>query len=269
MRMTTTDPGTCAESLVLRSDSGGVVTLTLNRQAAFNALSMEMLDALLAALDGVAADASARVVVIAANGKAFCPGHDLKEMLANRTREFVGGLFERCCEVMMRLTRLPQPVIARVQGIATAAGCQLVAACDLAVASTDTRFAASGINLGLFCATPGVAISRSLSRKRALEMLMTGEFIDAATALDWGLINRVVSPDQLDAAVRALADLLLAKPPAVLAAGKQFFYQQIEIGMVPAYKLACEVITDNMLGPDALEGVSAFVEKRKPQWRNP
>jgi enoyl-CoA hydratase/carnithine racemase len=205
-------------------------------------------------------------VVIAANGKVFCPGHDLKEMLANRRREFVGGLFDHCCEVMMSLTRLPQPVIARVHGIATAAGCQLVAACDLAVAANDTRFATSGINFGLFCATPGVAVSRNLSRKRALEMLLTGEFIDAATALNWGLINRAVPYDQLDSAVRELADLLLAKPTAVLAAGKAFFYRQIEMDMAPAYKLASEVITDNMLGADALEGVSAFVEKRKPRW---
>jgi enoyl-CoA hydratase/carnithine racemase len=266
--MTATDPDKPDEPLVLRDDAGGVTTLTLNRPAKFNALSMDMLDALHAALGEVAVDSSARVVVIAANGKAFCPGHDLKEMLANRAREFVGGLFDRCCEVMMSITHLPQPVIARVHGIATAAGCQLVAACDLAVAANDTRFATSGINFGLFCATPGVAVSRNLSRKRALEMLLTGEFIDAATALAWGLINRTVPYDQLDGAVRELANLLLAKPPAVLASGKKFFYRQIEMDMAPAYKLASEVITENMLGPDALEGVSAFVEKRKPCWQS-
>ena len=253
--------------MLLRSDGGGITTLTLNRPMQFNALSTEMLDALQAALGDIADDPSVRVVVIAAHGKAFCPGHDLKEMLANRTQEYIGGLFDKCCKVMLSITRIPQPVIARVHGIATAAGCQLVAGCDLAVASSDARFATSGINFGLFCATPGVAVSRNVSRKRALEMLMTGEFIDARTALEWGLVNRVVPPEQLDRAVRELADLLLSKPQAVLAAGKKFFYQQIEMDMEPAYRLASQVITDNMLGPDALEGVSAFAEKREPQWR--
>ena len=255
-----------AESLVIRQDLGGLSTLTLNRPKQFNALSMDMLNAMQTTLDQVAADPSIRVVVIAANGKAFCPGHDLKEMLANRTDAFVGGLFEKCCEVMLSVTRMPQPVIARVHGIATAAGCQLVASCDLAVASTEAKFATSGVNLGLFCATPGVAVSRNVSRKQALEMLMTGAFIDAATALQWGLVNRVAAPDQLDAAVHELADLLLSKPPAVLAAGKKFFYQQLDMDIEPAYKLASRVITDNMLGPDALEGVGAFIEKRKPNW---
>ena len=256
------------DPLMLRNDTGGMTTLTLNRPKQFNALSMDMLDALQAALDNIADDPSIRVVIIAANGKAFCPGHDLKEMLANRTQEFVGSLFDKCCKVMMSITRLPQPVIARVHGIATAAGCQLVVACDLAVASTDARFATSGVNFGLFCATPGVAVSRNVTRKQALEMLMTGEFIDAATALQWGLVNRIAPPDQLDNAVRELADLLLSKPSAVLAAGKKFFYRQIEMDMEPAYKLASQVITDNMLGPDALEGVGAFIEKRKPKWRD-
>ncbi len=262
--MTTPD-----EPLVLRSDADGIATLTLNRPKQFNALSMDMLDALQAALDAIASDPSVRVVVIAANGKAFCPGHDLKEMLANRTRTFIGGLFDRCCEVMMSITRMPQLVIAKVHGIATAAGCQLVASCDLAVASSDARFATSGINFGLFCATPGVAVTRNVSRKRALEMLMTGEFIDAPTALAWGLVNRVAPPEQLDSAVRELADVLLSKPQAVLAAGKKFFYQQLEMDIEPAYRLASAVITSNMLGPDALEGVGAFVEKRKPQWKKP
>ena len=207
-----------------------------------------------------------RVLVIAAAGKAFCPGHDLKEMLANRSRPFVAALFERCSAVTLRLTQLPQPVIARVHGIATAAGCQLVAACDLAVASSAARFATSGINLGLFCATPGVALSRNVSRKRALEMLMTGEFIDAATARDWGLVNRVVEPAALDAAVDELAAALLEKPAAALASGKRFFYRQLDMELAPAYELASRVITDGMLAPEALEGVGAFLEKRKPQW---
>ncbi len=257
-----------AEPMLLRSETGGVATLTLNRPQKFNALSMDMLDALQAALDDVAADPAIRVVIVAANGKAFCPGHDLKEMLANRTQQFVGSLFDKCCNVMMTITRMPQPVIARVHGIATAAGCQLVGACDLAVASEDARFATSGVNFGLFCATPGVAVSRNVSRKQAMEMLMTGEFIDAETALRWGLINRVAPLEQLDQAVGELAALLLSKPSAVLAAGKKFFYRQIEMDMGPAYELASEVITNNMLGQDALEGVNAFVEKRKPQWHD-
>ena len=260
---------TTNEPHVLRSDDGGIATLTLNRPKQFNALSMDMLDALQAALDAIASDPSVRVVVIAANGKAFCPGHDLKEMLANRTQKFIGGLFDRCCEVMMSITRMPQLVIAKVHGIATAAGCQLVASCDLAVASSDARFATSGINFGLFCATPGVAVSRNLARKRTMEMLMTGEFIDAPTALAWGLVNRIAPPEQLDSAVRELADVLLSKPQAVLAAGKKFFYQQLEMDIEPAYRLASALITSNMLGPDALEGVGAFAEKRKPQWKNP
>ncbi len=266
--MDTATPSANDTKILLRSDAGGIATLTLNRPKQFNALSMEMLDALQSALDDVAGDKSVRVLVIAANGKAFCPGHDLKEMLANRNREFVGGLFDKCCKVMMSITRLPQPVIARAHGIATAAGCQLVAGCDLAVASTEAKFATSGINFGLFCATPGVAVSRNVSRKRALEMLMTGEFIDAATALDWGLVNRVVAADKLDDTVCELAELLLTKPRAVLAAGKKFFYRQIEMAMEPAYELASQVITDNMLGNDALEGVRAFAEKREPRWHD-
>ena len=264
--MDTTATNSRTESNLLRSDTAGVATLTLNRPKQFNALSMEMLDALQSALDEVAADRTIRVVVIAANGKAFCAGHDLKEMLANRSKQFVGSLFDKCCNVMMSITRMPQPVIARVHAIATAAGCQLVGACDLAVASSDARFATSGINFGLFCATPGVAVSRNVSRKQAMEMLLTGEFIDAETALQWGLINRIAAPGELDHAVGELADLLLAKPSAVLAAGKQFFYRQIEMDMAPAYKFASEVITNNMLGQDALEGVNAFVEKRAPNW---
>ena len=252
--------------LVLREDDGGVARVTLNRPQQFNALSMAMLEAIDQVLGAIAADRTVRVVVIAANGRAFCPGHDLKEMLGTRTQAFVGALFERCCRVMAGLNELPQPVIARVHGIATAAGCQLVAACDLAVASADARFATSGINYGLFCATPGVPVSRALARKHALEMLLTGEFIDAQTALAWGLVNRVVPAAALDDAVRALCDTLLAKPPAVLASGKRFFYRQIEKPLAEAYRDAAAVITGHMLGDAALEGVSAFVEKRKPKW---
>ena len=253
--------------MVIRTDDSGVATLTLNRPRQFNALSAAMLDALGAALEAVANDDTVHVVVIAAAGKAFCPGHDLKEMLANRQEAFIGRLFARCCEVMTRITTLPQPVIARVHGIATAAGCQLVASCDLAVASADARFATSGINLGLFCFTPGVAVSRNLARKHAFEMLATGNFIDAQTALAWGLVNRVTEPAALDDGVRELVRALLDKPPAALAAGKRFFQAQQGMSLTDAYTLAAREITANMMGAAALEGVTAFIEKRSPAWK--
>lgn len=255
-----------AEPLLLRADAGGVCTLTLNRPAQFNAINRAMLDAMQTALDAIAADESVRVVVLAGAGRAFSPGHDLKEMLANTTEAFIGGLFRSCSEVMLTLRRLPQPVIAKVHGIATAAGCQLVAAADLAVAADDARFATSGINFGLFCATPGVPLSRNIATKRAFEMVMTGEFIDAPTALAWGLVNRLAPADRLDADVAALARVLIAKPRRVMAAGKKFFYRQLEQDLVEAYADAGEVITRNMLGDDAQEGVTAFVEKRQPRW---
>jgi enoyl-CoA hydratase/carnithine racemase len=245
-----------AESTLLRSDAGGVATLTLNRPAQFNAINRPMLGELQIALDAIGQDDSVRVVVLAGAGRAFCPGHDLKEMLANSTEEFIGGLFRSCCDVMLSLRRLPQPVIAKVHGIATAAGCQLVAAADMAVAAADARFATSGINYGLFCATPGVPVSRNIATKRAFEMVMTGEFIDAPTA----------APEALDDEVSALAAVLMAKPRRVLAAGKKFFYQQLEQNLVDAYASASELITRNMLGPEAQEGVGAFVDKRKPRW---
>jgi enoyl-CoA hydratase/carnithine racemase len=254
------------QPLVLRDDTDGITTLTLNRPAQFNAINGAMLTAMQAALDAVAADASARVVVIAAAGRAFCPGHDLKEMLANSNQAFIGDLFRRCCNVMLTIQRMPQPVIARVHGIATAAGCQIVAACDLAVAEEGARFATSGINFGLFCATPGVPVSRNISRKRAFEMLMTGEFIDARTALEWGLVNRVAPAEHLADETTALARTMMDKPAAVIATGKKFFYDQLERNLEDAYAHASDVITRNMLGEDAQEGVGAFVEKRKPRW---
>ncbi len=254
------------QPLLLREDRDGMATLTLNRPAQFNAINGAMLTEMQAALDAIATDASVRVVVVAAAGRAFCPGHDLKEMLANSNEAFVGDLFRRCCEVMLTLRRIPQPVIARVHGIATAAGCQIVAACDLAVAEEGARFATSGINFGLFCATPGVPVSRNISQKRAFEMLMTGEFIDAATALDWGLINRVTPPAQLDAEVAALARQMMDKPRAVIAAGKRFFYDQLERRLEDAYEVASREITRSMLAEEAQEGVGAFVEKRPPRW---
>jgi enoyl-CoA hydratase/carnithine racemase len=252
---------------VLYSAANGVATVTLNRPRQYNALSSELLEALEAAFEQIGADDDVRVVVLAASGAAFSSGHDLKEMMANRNEAFIGGLFERCSNVMMQMLALPQPVIARVHGIATAAGCQLVAGCDMAVASTDARFATSGINFGLFCATPGVPVSRNVSRKRAFEMLFTGEFIDADIALAWGLVNSVVPPERLDEEVTRLVELIKSKPPAVCAAGKRLFYEQIESGIGHAYKIASVAITQNMLAEDAAEGVGAFIEKRQPNWR--
>jgi len=254
------------EPLILRADAGGIATLTLNRPAQFNAINGAMLTEMQAALDAIGGDPTVRVVVIAGAGRAFCPGHDLKEMLANSTEAFIGDLFRRCCDVMLSMRRVPQPVIAKVHGIATAAGCQIVAACDLAVATDDARFATSGINFGLFCATPGVPVSRNIAQKRAFEMLMTGEFIDAPTALAWGLVNRVVPQADLDAAVMTLAGQMMNKPRAVIAAGKRFFYDQLERRLADAYDIASAEITRSMLADDAQEGVGAFIEKRKPRW---
>ncbi|MEO8137526.1 MAG: enoyl-CoA hydratase [Betaproteobacteria bacterium] len=255
--------------LVVRRDGGGVATLTLNRPAQFNAMSGALLDALHAHLLAIAGDPTVRVVVMAGAGRVFCAGHDLKEMLANSNEAFIGGLFRRCCEVMLAIGKLPQPVIARVHGIATAAGCQLVAACDLAVAASDARFATSGINFGLFCATPAVPVTRNIPRKQAFEMIFTGEFIDAPGALACGLINRIADAEALDAEVARLANSLMEKPAAVVAAGKAFFYSQLEQTVAEAYRGAAAHITQNMLGSDAQEGVSAFVEKRAPNWRGP
>lgn len=259
---------TADEPILLRTIDNGVARLTLNRPRQFNAISGAMLEALQDALDDIGRDASVRAVVIAGNGSAFSGGHDLKEMMANRNEAFIGNLFLRCSRVMLTMQALPQPVIARVHGIATAAGCQLVAGCDLAVASTDARFATSGINLGLFCATPGVPVSRNVSRKRAFEMLFTGEFIDAETAVDWGLVNSVVAPGKLDAELARLIGLIVEKPRAVIAAGKALFYEQIEAKLPQAYAAASKAITRNMLGDDAAEGVSAFIERRPPRWND-
>jgi enoyl-CoA hydratase/carnithine racemase len=252
---------------VLREDADGVATLTLNRPQQFNALDGATLDALQAALDAVAHDDAVGAVVLAGAGRAFCPGHDLKEMMAQRHEAFVGDLFARCSAMMQTIQRLPQPVIARVHGIATAAGCQLVAACDLAVAADDARFATSGVNYGLFCATPAVPLSRNIGRKRAFEMLFTGDFIDARTALEWGLVNRVVPAAELEAATLALARRILDKPRDVIAGGKAFFYRQLEAPMRAAYDDASRQITGDMLADAASEGVTAFIEKRKPHWR--
>jgi len=256
-----------AAPLTETRDAPGVVRLTLNRADAYNALSEGLLDALAGALARVAADESARVVVLAAAGKAFCAGHDLREMRASPSHDYYRKLFDRCTRVMMAIQKMPQPVIARVQGIATAAGCQLVAMCDLAVAAAEARFAVSGVNLGLFCATPGVALSRNLSRKVALEMLLTGDMIDAAEAKARGLVNRVVPAAQLDDEVARLAASICAKPREAVAMGKGLFYRQLEMGIEAAYQLAGQTMACNMMEDSALEGVQAFIEKRAPSWK--
>lgn len=253
--------------VLLRSDLDQVALLTLNRPRQYNALSGALLAALNAELDRIAADTHVRVVLITGSGNAFCSGHDLKEMRALGSREEVEVLFASCSEMMRKLVRLPQPVIAVVNGMATAAGCQLVAQCDLAVAAANARFAASGINLGLFCSTPAVAISRNLGRKRAAEVLFTGEFVDAETMLDWGLLNRVVPHDQLVEAAHEFANSLKAKPREALALGKALFYRQLEENLGDAYADATRTIAANMDTAAAREGVDAFFDKRSPRWK--
>ena len=255
------------EALVLiRKDERGVVALTLNRPQAFNALSEGMLAELGAAIEAIAGDDTVRVVVLGAAGTAFCAGHDLKEMRAEPSLGYYQRLFAQCTQVMLAVQRLPVPVIARVQGIATAAGCQLVAMCDLAVASRDARFAVSGVNLGLFCSTPSVALSRNLSRKAAFEMLVTGGFISADEAREKGLVNRVAEADQLDAEVESLVASIVAKPRVAIATGKALFYRQIEAGIASAYDDAGQTMACNMMDEAALEGVQAFIDKHPPRW---
>ena len=255
-------------SVVVRSqDPRGVVTLTLNRARAFNALSEAMLTTLQREFETIAEDESLRVVVLAAEGKAFCAGHDLKEMRAKPSLQYYEDLFSQCSEMMLCIQRLPVPVIARVQGLATAAGCQLVAMCDLAVASSTAKFAVSGVNLGLFCSAPGVALARNVLRKAAFEMLVTGEFISADEAKLRGLINRVVEPEQLDTEVEKLVTAIIAKPRVAVAIGKEFFYRQIELGIFQAYESAAQTMACNMMNEAALEGVQAFIDKRPPHWR--
>jgi enoyl-CoA hydratase/carnithine racemase len=254
------------ESVVLREDRGGVVTLTLNRPAQFNALSEEMLAALQAALDDVAADESVRCVVLGGAGRAFCAGHDLKEMRANPRQDYYEDLFARCSRVMQAIVNLPVPVIAKVHGMATAAGCQLVATCDLAVAAESATFAVSGINVGLFCSTPAVALSRNVSPKHAFDMLVTGRFISAAEALSYGLINRVAPDNELDNAVASLTDEICAKSPVAVRTGKAMFERQRSMGLDEAYAYAGKIMACNMMAEDAAEGIDAFIAKRKPVW---
>jgi enoyl-CoA hydratase/carnithine racemase len=253
-------------AVVETRDGRGVVTLTMNRPAQFNALSEEMLDALQAALDRIASDEGVRAVVLAAAGKAFCAGHNLKEMVARPELGYYQQLFAQCSRMMLAIQALPVPVIARVQGIATAAGCQLVAQCDLAVAALDARFAVSGVNYGLFCSTPSVPLLRNVAPKHAMEMLLTGDFITAEDAQKRGLVNHAVSSEQLDGEIERLLVSMLAKPRIALAMGKELFYRQREMGIAAAYQLAGQTMAANMMDACAQEGVTAFTEKRKPNW---
>ncbi len=253
---------------LLRDVQDGIVTLTLNRPAQYNALSADLLAGLQSELDAIAQDETLRIVVIAANGKAFCAGHDLKEMRASEDRAAHQSLFDQCGRLMMSIHRLPQPVIAQVNGIATAAGCQLVANCDLAVAVEDARFAVSGINVGLFCSTPAVALSRNLLRKQALQMLLTGDFISAQQALQFGLVNEVVVAEKLESSTHELAAKIAAKSAYSIKLGKEMFYKQLPMDLADAYAYASERMACNMDTQDAREGIDAFIQKRKPEWKN-
>ncbi len=257
-----------AEPLLLRrEDARGIITLTMNRAEAFNALSEGLLAALQRELDSIAGDGNARALILAGAGKAFCAGHDLKEMRASPSPGYYRALFEQCTRMMLSIQRLPLPVIARVHGIAAAAGCQLVAMCDLAVAASGAKFAVSGVRLGLFCSTPSVALSRNIGRKAAFEMLVTGDFINAEEALAQGLVNRVAAPDRLDAEVETLVAAIVSKPRVAITLGKQLFYRQLETGIAAAYEDAGQTMVCNMMDDAALEGVQAFIEKRQPKWR--
>lgn len=258
---------TASTSVLLRETSDGICTLTLNRPQSFNALNEELLTRLSETLDEIATNDAIRVVIIAGNGSAFCAGHDLKELMRPSEQQRQHSKFSKSSETMIKLTELPQPVIAKVHGMTTAAGCQLVATCDLALAATTARFAVSGVKLGLFCTTPAVALSRNISRKRAMEMLLTGDFIDAETAQNYGLINRAVEPDDLDQAVIALARKIAAHPPRAVSLGKSSFYKQIEQNAREAYDQTTRVISGNLMLEETAEGINAFIEKRDPSWK--
>lgn len=253
-------------SVVSRSDQGSVATLTMERPQARNALSMELMTALIAALENISKDTSIKCVILRGAGPAFCAGHDLKEMRANPDRAFMQQTFETCTKLMLAITHLRQPVVAQVHGIATAAGCQLVATCDLAVCADDARFATPGVNIGLFCSTPMVALTRAIGRKAAMHMLLTGEMIDAAQAVRIGLVNTAVPSSNLHETVTALAAGIAAKSGRVVAIGKEAFSRQIDLPLADAYRYAGAVMTENMMLADAAEGIDAFLEKRKPTW---
>jgi enoyl-CoA hydratase/carnithine racemase len=255
-----------SEPLLLRRDEDGIAWLTLNRPAQRNALSVALITALQAEIDAISKDRKVKVVVIAGNGPGFCAGHDLREMRANPGRQHYEALFRQCARLMTSIVKLPKPVIARVHGVAAAAGCQLVATCDLAVAASDARFAVNGINIGLFCSTPMVALTRAVGRKPAMEMLLTGDLVPAETARAIGLVNRVVPPDALDTEVTALAGQIAGKLGVAVAIGKEAFYRQAELGLEAAYAYTAEVMTKNMMARDTEEGIDAFLEKRPPNW---
>ena len=255
--------------LVLSRRAGGVATITLNRGDRFNPLSSAMIAAVQSELDAIARDDTVRVVTLTAEGRGFCAGHDLKEMRAHAGDEtWQRRLFDDCSRMMMTLTALPQPVIARVHGIATAAGCQLVSMCDLAVAADTATFAMPGVNIGVFCSTPAVGVARNVGRKRAMEMLLTGEPIDAQTALAWGLVNRVVPAAELDTAVQTFIDVIVARSTAAIALGKQAFYRQIDRSIDAAYEIASETMARSLLLEDAAEGMEAFLQKRPARWQD-
>lgn len=259
---------TAKRPFVLSTVANGVATLTLNRPERFNPLSRQMIAAIQAELDAIASDPSVRVVIVAAAGKGFCAGHDLKEMRTHaQDKSWQEDLFNACSRMMIALTEIPQPVIARVHGIATAAGCQLVSMCDLAVAAETATFAMPGVNIGVFCSTPAVGVVRNIGRKRAMEMLLTGEPVDAATALSWGLVNRVLPESGLDAEIRRFTDIILSRSSAAIRYGKQSFYGQIDRPLGAAYDVASKVMACNMLLEDAVEGIDAFLEKRPASWR--
>jgi len=265
--MTASEKAAAETRFVLRRDDGGVVTLTLNRGERFNPLSSAMIAALERELDALGDDRTARVVVLAGAGKGFCAGHDLKELRAHsQDRAWQQKLFDDFSRTMVKMTEIPQPIIARVHGIATAAGCQLVSMCDLAVASDEARFALPGVNVGIFCSTPAVGVARNIGRKRSMELLLTGEMIDAPTALGWGLVNRVVPPGSLDAEVARFASLIVARSGKVVATGKRAFYRQIEQPLDRAYATTSESMASSVLEPDAAEGIDAFIQKRPARW---
>ena len=248
-----------SESPILEEHENGVVTITLNRPKQYNALSEAMLDLLQVHLEEIAQNDALRLVILQGAGKVFCAGHDLKEMIVNRKETYYQTLFKKCSKIMMTLNQMPQPIIARIHGIATAAGCQLVAACDLAVAADDARFATSGINVGLFCSTPAVPISRNIPRKQAMELLLTGEFINAKTALSWGLINRTSPLEKLDEEIKNIADSILTKSPTAVSTGKKMFYKQIELNMKDAYAYAGDIMACNMMADDVTKGIDSFI----------
>lgn len=257
------------ENVLIKKDKDGAVYLTLNRPDKFNTLSEAMLDALQGELDAIANDPAVRCVVIGATGRGFCAGHDLQEMRASPDQAYYQALFRRCSRVMQGIVALPVPVIAKVQGMATAAGCQLVASCDLAIAARSASFAVSGINVGLFCSTPAVALSRNISPKRAFDMLVSGQFIDADTALEWGLLSGVTDDADLESAVADKVEKILSKSPQAVRLGKAMFHPQRQMALSDAYDFAGHVMAENMLSPDAGEGIDAFLAKRKPIWEQP